>query len=285
MFLYELATILVCVATGIVTYLAFRDPGLRDRLMFRPEAILAHKQWHRLLTSALVHLDLQHVCLNLVSLYLFGSILESNWGAPLFLATYLGSVLGGSLLSLFIHRHHDYAALGASGGVCGVIFATIFLVPGTSVGLFFLPLYVPGPVFALGYLAWTYFALRRGIGNIGHDAHFGGAIAGLLIALAIEPRYCLASPFVYGATFLFAALALFVLARNPLGLHGTLFAFGRSEPKSNLRYQRYDENRERRQREADIDRILDKVSARGLDSLTPRERATLEAASAKPRRG
>ena len=84
---------------------------------------------------------------------------------------------------------------------------------------------------------------------------------------------------------LFAALALFVLARNPLGLHGTLFAFGRSEPKSNLRYQRYDENRERGQREADIDRILDKVSARGLDSLTPRERATLEAASAKSRRG
>jgi len=284
MFLSELATILVCLGTGIVTYLAFRDPGLRDRLLFRPEAILAHKEWHRLLGSALIHLDLQHVCINLVSLYLFGRILEGNWGPLLFLGTYIGAVLGGSLLSLFIHRRHDYAALGASGGVCGVIFATIFLVPGTGVGMFFIPIYVPGPVFAFGYLVWTYFALRRGIGNIGHDAHFGGAIAGLLIALAIEPRYCLDSPLLFGATFLFAALALFVLARNPLGIPGALFAFGRTEPRPNLRYQRYDENRERRQREADTDRILDKVSARGLDSLTPRERSILEAASAKARR-
>ena len=284
MFLSELATILVCLGTGIVTYLAFRDPGLRDRLLFRPEAILAHKEWHRLLGSALIHLDLQHVCINLVSLYLFGRILEGNWGALLFLGTYIGAVLGGSLLSLFIHRHHDYAALGASGGVCGVIFATIFLVPGTGVGMFFIPIYVPGPVFAFGYLVWTYFALRRSIGNIGHDAHFGGAIAGLLIALAIEPRCCLDSPLLFGATFLFAALALCVLARNPLGIPGTLFAFGRTEPRPNLRYQRYDENRERRQREADTDRILDKVSARGLDSLTPRERSILEAASAKARR-
>jgi hypothetical protein len=88
----------------------------------------------------------------------------------------------------------------------------------------------------------------------------------------------------FGAAFLFAVLGLFILARNPLGIPGALFSFVRTKEKPNLRYQRYDENRERRQREADIDRILDKVSVSGLDSLTPRERILLERASAKARR-
>lgn len=280
----ELATLLICLVTGVVTYLAFRDPSLQDRLMFRPERILAHKEWHRTLSSALIHLDLQHVCFNLVSLYLFGRILEGSWGAQILLLVYLGSVLAGSLLSLFLHRNHDYAALGASGGVCGVIFATIFLVPGTDVGMFFVPIYIPGPVYALGYLAWTFFALRRGIGNIGHDAHFGGAIAGMFIALGLAPQLCFDSPYLFAASFLFSVAGLFVLARNPLRIPGALFAFGRTETKPSLRYQRYDENRARRENEANIDRLLDKVSAKGLDSLTPRERMLLEAASAKARR-
>lgn len=281
----DLATILICLGTGVVTYLAFRDPRLQDRLMFRPEAILAEKEWYRCFSSALIHLDLQHVCFNLISLYLFGSALEAIWGVPVLLVTYVGAVFAGSILSLWIHRHHDYAALGASGGVCGVIFATIFLVPGTGVGMFFIPIYIPGPLYALGYLAWTFFALRRGIGNIGHDAHFGGAIAGMAIALVIAPRLCLASPYLFAASLLVAVAGLFVLARNPLGIPGALFSFGRTMERPNLRYQRYDENRELRQREAEIDRILDKVSARGIDSLSARERQILEAASAKARRG
>ncbi len=280
----ELATLLICLATGIVTYLAFRDPEFQDRLMFRPERILAHKEWYRTLSSALIHLDLQHVCFNLISLYLFGRVLEGCWGAHILLLVYLGAVLAGSLLSLFLHRNHDYAALGASGGVCGVIFATIFLVPGTGVGMFFIPVHIPGPVYALGYLAWTFYALRRGIGNVGHDAHFGGAIAGLLIALGVAPPLCFASPYLFGASFLFAATGLFVLARNPLRIPGALSAFGGTKDQPSLRYQRYDENRERRQRETDIDRILDKVSENGIDSLTPRERQVLETASVRARR-
>lgn len=281
----DLATLLICLGTGIVTYLAFRDPRLQDRLMFRPEAILAEKEWYRCFSSALIHLDLPHVCFNLISLYLFGSSLEAIWGVPVLLATYVGAVLAGSLLSLWVHRHHDYAALGASGGVCGVIFATIFLVPGTGVGMLFIPIYIPGPLYALGYLAWTFFALRRGIGNIGHDAHFGGAIAGMAIALVIAPRLCLASPYLFGASLLVAVGGLFVLARNPLGIAGALFSFGRVADRPNLRYQRYDENRDLRKREAEIDGILDKVSARGIDSLSAREREILEVASTRARRG
>lgn len=282
--MHEFATIIVCVLTGIVSYRAFQDPGLQERLLFRPERILAHKEYHRILGSALIHADWTHLGFNLFSLYSFGRSLELIWGIPVFLGVYLGAIVAGSFLSLFLHRHHDYAALGASGGVCGVIFATIFLVPGTCVGMFLLPLSIPGPVFALLYLVGTFFALRRGTGNIGHDAHFGGAIAGLLLALAIAPQFCFASPILFGTALLFAAISLYILARDPFGISGTITSFGRRQEKPSLRYQRYDENRERRQHEASIDRILDKVSAKGIDSLTTGERSALEAASARARR-
>ena len=280
----ELVTILVCLTTGVVTYLAFRDPSLRERLLFRPERILAHKEWYRMFSSALIHADWTHLGLNLFSLYSFGRMLEGFWGVQVFLLTYLGAVLAGSALSLALHRNHDYAALGASGGVCGVIFATIFLVPGTGIGMFLIPISIPGPVFAVVYLGATFFALRRGIGNIGHDAHFGGAIAGLLGAVLVSPELCLASPILFGACLLLSLTCPLILARDPIGFSGTVSSFGRAQNKSNIRYQQYDETRARKQAQAAIDRLLDKVSTDGLHSLSPSERRTLENASAKARR-
>jgi membrane associated rhomboid family serine protease len=278
------ATLLICVATFIVTWRAFFDEPLRDRLLFRPQNILAHKEWYRLVSSALIHADWMHVGFNLYALYSFGTALELSWGTSVLVLIYGTSVLGGSLLSLFLHRFHDYAALGASGGVCGVIFATIFLLPGTAVNLFFLPTGIPGPIFAVLYLVGTFVALRRGIGNIGHDAHFGGAVAGLLWALVFAPHNCLASPVLFGLAVLVALGGLLVLARDPFQIPGRLPLFNQPQFRPNLRYQRYDESRIRRQTQIEIDRILDKVSAQGLDSLTPGERATLEASSARSRR-
>lgn len=271
----ELVTVLVCVVTAVVSFLAFQDPSLRERLLFRPDRILVQKEWYRVFSSALIHADWTHLGFNLFSLYAFGRTLEPTWGPQVLLLAYVGAVAGGSLLSLFLHRNHVYAALGASGGVCGVIFASIFLIPGTGVGMFFIPVYIPGPLYALLYLAGTFLALRRGGGNIGHDAHFGGAITGMLVALVIAPQLCLAAPWLFGGAFLFAAACLFVLLRDPFGISGTITSFGRPDRRSNIRYQRYDENRERRVRREEIDRVLDKVSAKGIDSLSRQEHLIL----------
>ncbi len=151
-------TILLCIATALVSISAFYDESLRERMIFKPEAILARKEWYRLISSAFVHLDWMHLGFNLFALYSFGSLLELVYGSTILACIYLAAILGGSLLSLFLHRNHDYSALGASGGVCGVIFAAIFLVPGTGVGMLFLPFALPGPVFAVLYLVGTFVA-------------------------------------------------------------------------------------------------------------------------------
>ncbi len=281
------ATLFVCLLTAGVSLLAFRRPEIIERLLFRPERILAYKEWYRLFSSALVHAGWMHLGFNLLALYTFGEVVELIYGAPVLLGIYLGSVLGGSLLSLFLHRHHDYAALGASGGVCGVVFASIFLVPGVSVAMLLLPISLPGPVFAVLYLAGTFVALRREIGHIGHDAHFGGAIVGLALALVIAPAKCLHAPVLFVSAFVFAGICLYVLACDPTGLSGRIFSWGRPVYRRSPNPPRSNDGKRgsKEEDEGEVDRLLEKIARSGMDSLTKKERARLQRASAKFRHG
>ena len=198
------------------------------------------------------------------------------YGPGTLLAVYLASIVGGSVLSLIIHRHDvEYRALGASGGVCGVIFASIFLLPGSSIGFLLFPIAIPAYLYAVIFLVTSFLAHRRRSDNIGHDAHLGGAIVGLLVATAMYPGMVLAEPWMFAIVLALSGGILAVLIRDPAQLLEFRLREGR-EPKSSQRYQRYDEARERREKMEAIDRLLDKVSARGIDSLSRAERKKLD---------
>ncbi|MBK1878689.1 rhomboid family intramembrane serine protease [Pelagicoccus mobilis] len=222
-------TISICIVTAIVTQIALTKPAVLQRLLFKPEEILRKKEYDRLFSSALIHADWMHAGFNLFALYSFGSAIEDIYGWKTLFVIYAFSVLGGSLLSLYLHRHHNYAALGASGGVSGVIFATIFLVPGTGVSLFFIPIAIPGNIFALIYLIGSFWGLRKKVGNIGHDAHFGGAIAGLVFAYSIRPQFCLADPLYFWGSVAVSIICLVVLYLDPQNQSGSLFPSKKSD--------------------------------------------------------
>ncbi len=222
-------TIAICAITALITQIAFTKPEILQRLLFKPREILVDGQWDRILSSALIHADWMHAGFNLFAFYSFGSAIEIIYGWKTLVLIYVFSVMGGSLLSLFLHRHHQYAALGASGGVSGIIFATIFLVPGTAVGLFFIPIPIPGNVFALIYLVGSFWGLRKKMGNIGHDAHFGGAIVGLVFAFAIRPALCLADPLYFWGSILVSVACLAVLFVDPTNSSGKLLPSGKSD--------------------------------------------------------
>ncbi len=267
--------ILVTVA---VSYGGFRDPGLEAKLIFNPESILAGKQYYRLVTSALLHSGWSHLLWNMVGLYCFGKVLELSLGPAEFLLLYFGAIIGGSLLSLFVHRHHDYAAYGASGGVCGLVFAYILLFPGAGIGLYFLvPL--PGWLYALGFLVGSFVGLKTARGNVGHDAHLGGAIVGLLIAAALHPEAARYNWRVFLLVLVPSVLLLIYLWCNPLFLPLASFFGGRFQARSRrARLPRH------KAEAVQIDAILDKISRDGEASLTAEERAALEETSAKYRR-
>lgn len=197
---------------------AFNRPDLEERFIFRPEKILADKEYYRLVTSAFIHSGWAHLLLNMYTLYNFGGVIVWAFGTWSFLLIYFGSVIGGSLLSLYLHRYHDYAAYGASGGVCGIIFAYVLKYPFSRLTLFPIPVAVPAWMYALAFVIASFYALKAQKDNIGHDAHLGGAMVGLLVAAVLQPTLLLRHWMVFSALLLASGLVLAYLVGNPLFL-------------------------------------------------------------------
>src|ERR1035438_7334485 len=97
-------TTLVILVTCVVSYLGFRSPAVEEKYIFCPERILAGKEYYRLVTSAFLHSGWGHLVWNMVGLYSFGRSLEWALGMGHFLLVYFGAVVGGNLLSLYVHQ-------------------------------------------------------------------------------------------------------------------------------------------------------------------------------------
>jgi membrane associated rhomboid family serine protease len=276
-----ICTIAILVVTAAVSLAGFRDPSFQERLIFNPTAILRDKEYFRVITSGFLHADWVHFFFNAFSLYSFGRYIELFFGVRTLLLIYFGSILGGSLLSLYLHRHHDYRALGASGGVCGVIFASIFLVPGGGIFVFPLPFAIPSWLYAILFLLASFFGIRHQVGNVGHDAHLGGAVIGLVIATALFPDIVTRSPVLYAAVMTLALGLFFLLWKFPLYLPGTSLVDRWRAALAGVKRRRRPAQHPLSDRE--VDRLLDKISRSGMDSLSASERQRLEAFSKRRR--
>lgn len=180
--------LLIIALTSITSIMAFSNFELRNKLIFNVGAILKGKEWYRLITSAFLHGDSMHLIFNMLTLFFFGGTVVAFLGAGKFLLIYFAAVLGGGLLSLLVHRRDDYyTALGASGGVVGVLFASIALYPHIGIYFFFIPIPIPGWLFGIGYLLYSIYGMQRNADNIGHEAHLGGAIIGIGLSLLMYP--------------------------------------------------------------------------------------------------
>jgi len=183
------ATNLLLASIAIASLIGlYAQPALIQKSLFRPYWLLPKRQYLTLLTSGFVHANVPHLLFNALTLWSFGSSLERAMGTPQYLALYF--------VCLFVSdwgtwiKHHanpEYASLGASGAILGVLFASIVYFPQQSVSFIFLPIPIPGPLFALGYLAYTWYASRQARGNINHDAHFSGALAGMAFVALFDP--------------------------------------------------------------------------------------------------
>jgi membrane associated rhomboid family serine protease len=269
----------ILAVTAFCSYLGFTRPAFFEKYLFDTAAILRGRQYYRLISSSLVHVDVAHLAFNLFSFYAFGCGIERIFGAPTLLAIYLASIVGGDLVSLVLHRRHEYRAVGASGGVCGVIYASIFLLPGGAVQIFFIPIDIPAWAFAIGYLGFSFFGLRRQAGLVGHEAHLGGAVIGLLVATALYPQIVSDSPGLYGAVIGLSLLIIAYLYKFPLYL-GRPDIFNRAWWRNlGSRLSRRVQRQLEADEEKELDRLLRKISETGLDSLSRSERNRLDAIS------
>lgn len=183
----DLITIVIIAANVIISYKGFGDYGFFERYKFNVGAVRRGEQI-RLFSSGFLHADNAHLFFNMFSLYFFADVVIDLIGVFNFVIVYVGSLLLGSLLSLYFHKNeYHYSAVGASGAVMGIIYSAILLQPGMSLYMFFIPIPIPAYVFGIGYLLYSIYGMKNRIGNIGHDAHFGGAVGGYVITLCLSP--------------------------------------------------------------------------------------------------
>lgn len=176
--------------TCVVSWIAFNNRKLADRLILWPPAIDKQKQYDRLVTYGFIHADFMHLLFNMVTLFFFGPQIESLmgevgvWVYPVFYV----SALVVSILPTYLknQKNPNYLSLGASGAVSAILFAYILLRPWSIIGVFFIPM--PAILFAVLYVGYSIWMDRRGGDRINHSAHLSGAAYGVLFMLVMEPR-------------------------------------------------------------------------------------------------
>jgi membrane associated rhomboid family serine protease len=181
--------------TVLVSLLAFRDRKVFENMMFEPFVINTRKDWFRLVTHGFIHGNVPHLAVNMFVLFMFGPTVErgyagiSGHGSMLpFLILYLAGITLSSLPGYYKHRWDpSYRAVGASGATSAVVFAAILLSPLDKMMLLILPIPAPAWLFGILYLGYEWYMGQRGNDGIAHDAHFAGAIVGIVFTALLEP--------------------------------------------------------------------------------------------------
>ena len=166
----------------------FEDMAFFRKYEFHVGSIRSGEQI-RMLSSGFLHVDISHLAFNMLTLYFFAPVVYSELGNFSFLLVYVGSLIFGSLLTMIFHKDdYSYRAVGASGAVTGVLYSAILLHPEMNLYLFFIPIPIKAYIFGIGYLLYSIYGMKAKNDNIGHTAHFGGAIGGYVITLIKAPE-------------------------------------------------------------------------------------------------
>lgn len=185
-------TLTIVIITCLVSLAAFGNQRIQEDFIFWPAAMKRGGQLYRFFTYGLIHADYLHLAFNMISLWSFGQFVEKVVFSELFeekakllyILLYVLAIIISTLPDYFKYRNnYSYRALGASGAVSAVIFAGIALEPKLPIRMFFIPVDIPGYLFAIIFLALSTYLARRGRDNIGHGAHITGAVFGLLYTI------------------------------------------------------------------------------------------------------
>ena len=194
----------------LFTYLGFKNDAFFEKYRFNIGSIKAG-EYFRLLSSGFLHVNTTHLLFNMFTFYFFVNFVVGMLGTAAFLALFLGSLLAGNFFGYYFHYKQDYySAVGASGAVTGVLFSALLLYPNIELMLFLIPIPIPGYLFGIGYILYTLYGMKSQSDTIGHTAHFGGAIGGILITLIVMPEV------IYSSVLMLSILSFAVVVAGVL---------------------------------------------------------------------
>ena len=209
-----MSTILIAIiaATILFSLKGFNDVAFFRKFEFHIGSIRAGEKI-RIVSSGFLHGDMGHLFFNMFTLYMFAPVVINYFGNLSFFLIYMASLVFGSLLTLWMHKNdYSYRAIGASGAVIGILYSAILIDPSMNLYLFFIPIPIPAYLFGIGYLLYSIYGMKAKNDNIGHTAHFGGAIGGYLITLLKEPAMIVDNTFMV-VLLAIPIIILFVMAK------------------------------------------------------------------------
>lgn len=183
-------TVTIILITVVISLIAFSNQKVMNRLLFWPPA-LQRGEYDRFISHGFIHANGAHLLFNMITLFFFGSVIESFYRQYFFdmgfVLFYLGGLIAAIIPSYLKHKHDTHwASLGASGAVSAVLFAYILFEPWKLIFVFFIP--VPAIIFAVLYVAYSIWSGKRGNSNINHSAHLWGATYGVIMTIILEPK-------------------------------------------------------------------------------------------------
>jgi membrane associated rhomboid family serine protease len=191
-----MVTIVILLITAAVSLINMNNDEFRHQYMFNAWAIKHRKEWYRFFTAGLLHADFAHLAFNMLALYSFGAMVEDGFcsealfgpklGHFMFSMMYVSGLAISSIYSYFKHKDNIlYNALGASGAVSAVVYSAILFHPNGTI--YFIVIPIKSWLFGILYLVASYVMARKNVGNIGHDAHFWGAVYGFIFPIIFFP--------------------------------------------------------------------------------------------------
>lgn len=265
--------LLLTVANIVVSMIGFRNRQFFEKYLFSVDSILHEREYIRLISSGFLHGDWRHLIFNMLSFYFFGPALESYWGGGGFLLLYFVSLIGSDILSLYIHRHQgDYRSIGASGAVSGIVFSYVVLTPDAPLRFLLLPIEIPAWLFAILYTMYSMYGMRSRIDNVAHDAHIGGAMAGIIISVILQPALLVERSWLLVLLLGGFAVFLWLAVNKP--------AFMLPPPGSTSRFRpdrpgKRSEQEVNRRLQEELDELLKKMHGNGWDNLSEYEQRRL----------
>lgn len=282
-------TLLLIIANVLLSYQAFSNFALRERFKLRV-ANLNGGEWYRLFTSGFIHVSWNHLLFNMLSLYFIGSAMENIYASesrsPIlwYLVLYFGSMAaGGGLAWLMKRREPMYSSVGASGAISGLLFALAITYPFAKI-FFIIPLWF----YAIGFMIYSLYGIRAQRDNIGHEAHLGGSLFGILIACLITPAIVPQYWYLILALTLPPASFIYLSVYHPLAILDPRRFFRIASKGVNPSRQsgprvvhvRQDKPSvsipTHRELQDELDGLLEKVGKKGLDGLSKKERNRLD---------
>ncbi len=174
---------------SISLYTIYKNERLLYSWILRPNLVYYHKQYYLIITSGFIHADLMHLLFNMFTFYFFGFRLEQSIGSLNFTIIYFGSIIISNISTIIKKRNiENYGSLGASGAISGILFASILINPNASIMIMPIPIPIPSYIYAVLFLLWSYFASKKSMDTINHEAHLWGAISGLVLLILLIPE-------------------------------------------------------------------------------------------------